>query len=808
MMSRLRRLRWILLGLVALPLMASAAWLATALRGLPDPQQALAAAPTVPSIRITDRHGRLLYEALPSDARYTPLPADQIPTCLKNATLAVEDPSFYQNPGFDFRGLLRALWQNLRAGQVVSGGSTITQQVARNLLLAPQERHERTLRRKVRELFLAWELTRRLTKDQILALYLNTTYYGGFAYGIEAASQTYFGKPASQLTLPECALLAGLPQAPSLYDPLTHPEAARARQRVVLDLMVEHGFLTPAERARTLAVPLVYNTQPYPMHAPHFVWMVLQQIHAWQQAGTLPQNTPLEVRTTLDLDIQALAEDAVRRHLDHLQRTADRNVNDAAVVILDAHRGELRALVGSSDYANQAIQGAINMATTPRPTGSAFKPIIYAAALQPDRPQPWTEATVLWDVRQTFTTAHGAPYQPENYDRREHGPVTLRQALASSLNIPAVATLQHVGVATTLAYAHRLGITSLEDPAAYDLSLALGGGEVSLLELTAAYTAFADHGTFHPVYWLYEVQALNPTPTPVYRASQPRGLPVWDARVAWLLSDILSDDTARSLGFPPHTSLEVGFPAAVKTGTSSGFHDNWTIGYTSDWVVGVWVGNADYQAMHHVDGLTGAAPIWHSIIRALSAQRPPTGFARPTGMVQETVCSLSGLLPTPACPHTHTAWFIAGTQPTRRDDVCQEVTLPSGQTITAFALPPLAWDWARAHGWPLVQDFASQPTTAASAVFLKSPADGSVYRLSPDLPPQAQEIPITAETSLANARLRLWVDHTLLAECTTAPTCTAWWALQPGEHRFWAEVTTAQTQVVSPIHTIVVEDTP
>ncbi len=786
-------------------------------RGLPDPAQALTAAPAVPSIRITDRTGRLLYEALPNDARYTPLPADRIPACMKSATLAVEDPTFYTNTGLDFRGMVRALWQNVRARGVVSGGSTITQQVARNLLLSPQERGERTLQRKLREAVLAWQLTRDLTKDQILALYLNTTYYGGFAYGIEAAAQTFFGKPAAQLTLPECALLAGLPQAPAAYDPFTHPEAARDRQRVVLDLMVRHGFLTPEARERALAVPLAYNTTPYPMRAPHFVWMVLQEIHTLQAQGALPANAPLEIRTTLDLDVQTLAEKAMQQHLAYLQRVSDHNVNDAAVVVLDAHTGELLALVGSSDYTNRAIHGAVNMATAPRPTGSAFKPIIYAAALQPNQPHPWTEATVLWDVGQTFTTADGTPYRPQNYDRRVHGPVTLRQALASSLNIPAVATLQHVGVAEAMTYARRLGITSLEAPDRYDLSLALGGGEVSLLELTDAYTAFADHGLYHPVIWLYEARNAVTAET-LYRPAHPAPTPVWDARVAWLISDILSDDAARSIGFPRHTSLEVGFPAAVKTGTSSGFHDNWTIGYTPDWVVGVWVGNADYKAMRQIDGLTGAAPIWHRIVRSLAAATAPAGFPRPDGMVQETVCTVSGLLPTPACPQTHVAWFIAGTQPTRADDVCQTVVIDAAtgapanaatppsrrQTITAFALPPVAWYWARTHGWPLVQDFAAT-TPNDAVVFLQSPADGSVYHLQPNLSAEAQEILVVAETERTSARLRLWADDTLLAECS-APRCTAWWPLRAGEHRFWADVVSENAPaVLSPVTTIFVE---
>ncbi len=799
---------WLLLGL-GLALMYPAFWLYETLQDLPDPTQALSASPLPPSLRITDRHGRLLYEALPGQARFAPLPAAEIPACLKQATIAVEDASFYTNPGWDLRGLLRALWIDLRAGEAVAGGSTITQQVVRNLILSPEERHARTLRRKVRELVLAWQLTRHLSKDQILALYLNTTYYGALAYGVEAAAQTYFGKSARDLTLPECALLAGLPQAPARYDPFLHPDAARARQAVVLDLMVRHGLLTPQERDRALAVPLSLNPAPYPMRAPHFVWMVVQQIRAWQAQGRLPRDVPLEVRTTLDLDVQTLAEKAVQRHLAYLREGGDRRVNNAAVVVIQVDTGDVLALVGSADYHNTAIHGAVNMAVMPRPTGSAFKPIFYALALQPGQPHPWTEATVLWDVRTVFHTHEGRPYIPQNYDRQEHGPVTLRQALASSLNIPAVLTLQKVGLEATLNAARRLGITSLGVAEHYDLSLALGGGEVSLLELTAAYTAFADAGKYHPPLMILDVHPLSPdaggTTAPLYQATPPEPTPVWDPRVAWLISDILSDDTARTLGFPRHTSLEVGFPAAVKTGTSSGFHDNWAIGYTPAYVVGVWVGNADFQAMEGVDGLTGAAPIWHSLIRALQGHRPPQPFERPPGLVRREVCTLSGVLPTPACPQTHWAWFIAGTEPTQPDTVYHtlEVDAATGVLagpdtpptrrvkVTALDLPPAAWPWARAHGWPLLQDFVAQTAEAvpsSTQVVLTSPPDGAVYRLSTDLAPEEQAIPVEAESALPEAGLRLWADDQVLAECT-APTCRAWWVLTPGAHRFWAEIT-------------------
>ena len=777
-------------------------------RGLPNPQDALRALPPA-SVRVTDRHGNLLYSSLAqAKALRIPIPPEQIPTCMKQATVAVEDATFYQNPGIDWRGILRALWLDLRARRIVAGGSTITQQVARNLLLSPKERRRRTLRRKLREMVLAWRLSRTLTKDQILTLYLNQTYYGGFAYGVEAAAQTYFGKHASQLTLPECALIAGLPQAPNLYNPFQHPQAARERQKTVLALMVKHGFITEAEEKQALAVPLHYNPAPYPMRAPHAVWLALERVAALQAKGVIPKNAPIEIRTTIDLGLQTAAEDAVHRHLKRLRKYS---VNDAAVVVLDARTGEVLALVGSADYNNHSIRGAVDMATTPRPTGSAFKPIIYAAALQPSLPKPLTEATVFWDVRTVFHTADGKPYIPHDYDLREHGPVTLRQALASSLNIPAVQTLQFVGIGVALDYARRLGIHSLRGAKQYDLSLALGGGEVSLLELSDAYTAFADAGRFHPYRLLLDVRDADGKV--IYRPPAPKPTRVWDERVAWLISDILSDDEARSLGFPPHSSLEVGFPAAVKTGTSSGFHDNWAIGYTPDFVVGVWAGNADFEAMQGVDGLTGAAPIWNDVIRAAVGDRTSPPFRCPKGMVALEVCTISGLLPSPACPETHLAWFIQGTQPTMPDNVWHRVEIDAltgklatpatpperRRAVLAVKVPPRAQNWARQHGYILLDDLLAgaqpSPTAQNEPLVMLSPADNAVYRIDPDMPPDSQAVMVEAASSLGGTlTVTLLVDGQPWKQFT-APPYRAWWHLKLGTHTFSAQATSASGQV-------------
>jgi membrane peptidoglycan carboxypeptidase len=384
----------------------------------------------------------------------------------------------------------------LRGGEALAGGSTITQQVARNLLLDDAERGERSLRRKLREAFLAWRLTNYFTKDEVLAFYLNQTYYGGMAYGLEAAAQTFFGKPAAQLDLAECAMLAGLPQAPAIYNPYTDLAAARARQSIVLRLMEQDGYITTEQRQLAEREALILAEKPYPIEAPHFVMMVRAELDRLFSAQEIYQHGGLVVRTTLDLDWQKLAEEAIWHHLEQLEHSEDglgHNVNSAALVALDPSTGEILALVGSPDYFDGAHAGAINMALAPRQPGSAIKPLVYAAALDPSSPGGgWTAATMLLDVSTSFVTHEGQAYMPANYDLREHGPVLVREALASSLNIPAVLTLQHVGLENFSSLAKKLGISTLGDPHSYDLSLALGGGEVRLVELTAAYAVFAN----------------------------------------------------------------------------------------------------------------------------------------------------------------------------------------------------------------------------------------------------------------------------------------------------------------------------
>ena len=779
----------------------------------------------IPSVRITDRHGRLLYEILPEvGGRNTVLSMEHLPQCLKDATIAVEDKHFYTHPGIDVTGILRALWMNLRGGETIAGGSTITQQAARNILLSEDERTERTLRRKLREAVLAWQMTQRLSKDEILALYLNQINYGGMAYGVEAAAQTYFGKPAGELLVPECALIAGLPQAPGAYNPFTNPDLAKERQRVVLGLMEKQGYLTHEERLAAEATPLSFNPAPYPIEAPHFIWLVKDQIDKLISTGVLNSRQSLVVRTTLDLDDQHLAEGTLQRRIEDFQKeegVLSHNVNNAALVVINPHNGEILALVGSADYFDKSIDGALDMATSPRQTGSAFKPFIYALALDPRRPGSWTAATPIFDISTTFITHDGTPYTPLNYDSREHGPVSVRESLGSSLNIPAVKTLQEVGVEETIDLARRLGITSLTDPRQYDLSLALGGGQVSLLELSTAYAALANQGSFTGNYSILEIHDADGNL--LYTQEKDAPVQVFDPPLAWLISDILSDDAARSTGFGLNSTLKLDRTAAVKTGTTTNFHDNWTIGYTPDLLVGVWVGNSGYEAMHNVTGLTGAAPIWHEVMRGLLQGHPDRPFERPDGLTQTEVCDLSGLLPTPACTHKRTEWFILGTEPTKADTFHQQVwidmltnslandatPLDRRKAVTVLDLPVEVQAWAREQGLPLLADYSqanSNPSSQIMELVLLSPTPHTTYRIDPHFDPSAQQLEIKAAVGQGISQVTIWVDGTPFADLTSAP-YQAWWGLSNGEHQFWAQGMNANGELIkSEVVTIAVVD--
>ena len=670
-------------------------------------------ASTFETTRILDRNGDLLYEILdPSAGRRTYVALDKISPYLVAATIATEDKEYYNHPGFDAFAIARAFIQNYTSGETVSGASTITQQLARNLLFTPEERARRTYDRKIREAVLAAEITRIYSKDEILELYLNENYYGNLAYGVEAAAETYFGISADKLTLAQAAFLAGLPQAPAVYDVYTNRDLTFKRLEDVLVLMYEasqeSGCIYVSNSPQRVCMDPVTATQAanelknYEFHTPyveirypHWVNYVRSLLEKQFDPQTI-YRSGFTVYTTLDPQMQDAAEQMVKEQVDKL---AGQNAKDGALIAMLPNTGEILAMVGSADFYNEAISGQVNMALSPRQPGSSIKPLTYAAAFE----KGWTPATLIWDVPSEFTPSGraddpGPTYKPVNYDGRFHGPVLARTALGSSYNVPAVKALNYVGIyddpATPqedgfIPFARRMGITTLTRPD-YGLSLTLGGGDVTLLELTGAYAAFANNGKRIPPVAITRI--VDHTGSLVYEYQQPPGEQVVRPEHAYLITSILSDNQARSPAFGPNSVLRLPFPAAVKTGTTNDFRDNWTLGYTPDLAVGVWVGNADYTPMVDSSGVTGAAPIWNQFMQAAMQQLNggnPTPFSRPGGVVEKVICAISGTEPSEWCREQTSEIFAADQPPLpKEEDLWQKSLIDTWTGLKASAACP------------------------------------------------------------------------------------------------------------------------
>ncbi len=819
------------LALILVGALAGAAWRLFA--DLPAPD-ALATRVSPDTTKIFDRNGVLLYEILdPLAGRRTRVALNELPAHLKNAAVAVEDASFYENPGVDTTGVARAMWQYVQEGKIVSGGSTLTQQLARQVLLSRAEQESRTIARKLREMLLALRITQTYSKDQILEMYLNEIYFGNLAYGVEAAAQTYFGKPARDLDLAESALLAGLIQAPAAYDPYVNFDAARARQQTVLDLMVKRQLLAPSEaewaRAETLHFQPVGKRDR--IRAPHFVAYVRNLLEQKYGADTVNRGG-LRVTTTLDVNAQERAQEIIKRHIAALKnRTRNENapaynLNDAALVALEPATGDILAMVGSADYFDADIDGAVNVALAWRQPGSSIKPITYATAFAQD----YTPATVLSDVPTTFQTREQEPYAPQNFDRRWHGPLSLRAALATSNNMLAVKVLEHVGLRAMLDTAQALGITTFDDPDRFGLALTLGGGEVKLLELTAAYAAFANQGKRVAPRAILAVQAERPTTNDLAWGADPfssaNGVHAVTPQIAYLITSILSDDYARIPAFGEDSVLKLSQPAAAKTGTTTDFRDNWTLGYTPDLAVGVWAGNADNAPMYRVTGVTGAGPIWHDFMEQTLRGVPPKKFPVPDGLVEREICDASGLLATTDCARVRREFFIQGSEPTARDDAYQAfwIDAPTGKIWAdgcrgprvrrVFRVyPPDALDWAKKENLTLPPETdcfgrapttGSSPQTAASSssahrppLEIISPAQNAEYETSPQLPASLQQIQVTARLNqaLQFKQMTLYVDDAAVGVFTTAP-FHALWQVTPGVHAARAVGVTTDGQTV------------
>jgi len=596
--------------------------------------------------RIYDRHGALLYEVGDrAHGERHPVALAAVPAALRHATIAVEDKSFYSNPGFDPRGIVRAAHSNANAGRVVEGGSTITQQLVKNVLLNP----EPSFQRKVHELTLSYALTRHYSKDQILGMYLNTVYYGARAYGVEAAAETYFHRHVDELDLAQSALLAGLPQAPTLYCPLVHPALALARQREVLMKMSAQGYISWPQALAAIdeARHFTYSPSAAPSGpAPRFVDYVLENLE--KSYGPALYTRGLRIYTTLDLRVQQDTQAQVGRQIRLMAKK--HNMHDGAVVVLDASGGIL-AMVGSADAADNTPRGAgqLNMAAWPMLPGSSFKLFTYLAAFE----HGFAPASVIGDTYVAYPTGWGNVYVPNNYDLRYHGAVSLRVALANSYNIPAVKLTATLGVTAVLQMAQRLGVTTLTDtPSHYGLPLTLGDERMPLVELANAYATVARGGLWRPTTPILRVTDADGAP--IAPPALPLARRVLSPGVAYLMTSILSDNLARIREFGYNSALQLPTtPAAVKTGTTDNWKDNVTVGYTPRYTTAVWVGNANAEPMVDVIGVDGAGPIWHGVMRELTLHEPARPFTRPPGIKLATVSGYTGL---PAAPGS--GWTI------------------------------------------------------------------------------------------------------------------------------------------------------
>ena len=734
------------------------------------------------SVRVTDRDGGLLRE-IREGGRGRPVHLEAISPAVIEALIATEDRHFYRHPGVNPLALLRAAWMNTKAGRVVSGGSTITMQVARVL----RGRQGASLVDKLAEMHLALRLELRLSKEEILALWLEHVPFGNETYGIEAAARLYFGKAAKDLTTSEAAFLVGLPQSPSRYNPFRHIERAQARQRRVLQAMERNGVLQTSERQRLEKLPVDLAEPEATFRAP----LLTSTIAASLSAG----GDVVDVRTTLDGALQQTVERLAKGHLERLR---DASVTNAAVLVLDNTTGEVLAYVGSVNFWDVRAGGQNDGVRMRRQPGSALKPFTYAHALATRR---YTTASILPDLPLQVLEAGGA-FSPANYDNAYHGPVALREALANSYNVPAVRLAREIGPGALLGMLRQSGFASLDKPAQhYGVGLTLGSGEVTLWELARAYAGLARGGTLPDVHaerWRRTAQ--GDTLRPASASIQPSGI---SPQVAYLITDVLRDPEARAAAFGRGGPLELPFPCAVKTGTSKDYRDNWTVGYTPRHTVAVWVGNFDGAPMRWVSGVTGAGPLFHAVMRALG---PSGDFTRPAGLAEATICPASGKRLGTFCSARQQRLFLDGTAPTDTCDVHQRFRLdrrtgrhagaatpPEAVEEKTFAVyPPAYHAWMREHGWPLPPTVRQEDLVEASPsepaitdrLQVQYPESGTAFRVDPVLRSAYQKIHLSGSAAEDLLDVHWRVDGRRLVGGYQGAALP----LEPGTHRIelWA----------------------
>ncbi len=613
--------------------------------------------------KILDRRGRLLYKIYKNQNRSL-IKLEELPKYVRDATISIEDKEFYHHLGISVRGIIRAFRENRKTGETVQGGSTVTQQLVKNALLSP----ERTIDRKIKEIVLALIVERKFSKDNILEMYLNEVGYGGSSYGIEEAAQMYFGVSAKKLTLAQAAFLAGLPASPTDFSPYgANPEISKIRQLEVLKAMEKEGYITDKEAENAKREKLHLRKQSIAIKAPHFVMFVKQELENKYGAEYINQGG-LTIKTTLDLDIQEMAEREVREGVEKQKYLM---VGNGAAVIEDPKNGEILAMVGSTDYFDTEHDGNVNVTTAERQPGSSIKPVTYALALTSGL---YTPSTMIADAPVTYRTEGSPPYSPINYDNKFHGVVSFRQALACSYNIPAVKILASLGVWRMIDFAEKLGITTWEDRSRFGYSLTLGGGEVKPLEMASVFSVLANQGKKVPQKYVHKI--TDPHGKIIEENINTRSEQVISPLVAYQISSILADNAARTPAFGPASSLVIpGHTVSVKTGTTDSKKDNWTNGYTKDYTVIVWIGNNDNTPMSYFleSGATGAAAIWHEIMINLLKGKKDEPLVLPDQLVEVEICAQTGTLPCPGCT-VKKEFFVRGTEPREK---CVEYKAPT-----------------------------------------------------------------------------------------------------------------------------------
>ena len=730
-----RARRWILGTVVVLALV----WFAGP-SFTPVPRALLEPSPE-PAL-IVDRNGSPLRHPLdPSSGTRRAVVEESLPDQLVSCLIAAEDSRFFRHDGFDFLAAGRAVFQLAREGEIVSGASTITQQLVKTRLHRNQPR---TAWRKVREIWLARALERELDKSSILEAYLEEVDFGNLNRGVRQASRDYFGKPLSALSLAECATLAGLPLAPSRLNPRKYLERARQRRDIVLDRLAALGKAPPADITRARAEPLVIRPPRTAFLAPHFADLL---------AATPPGGI---VRSTLDSDLQSFATARLRHHLGRL---ADRNVNQGAVLVFENAGGGVLALVGSGDYL-EGSAGQVNHALAPRSPGSTLKPFTYLLAFE-NGFGPWS---VLADIPTSFPSTTG-PYRPTNFDQRFRGPVTAREALANSLNVPAVRLLNDCGGAPALVdMLRRFGFTMPPGTATNcGLGLTLGNAETNLWDLAVAYGTLARGGS--PLVPTLRLEPPSPAQTPVV-----------DPALVWLVSDILRDNTARAGSFSLDSPLRLPFPVAAKTGTSTDFRDNWTIGYTPDYTVAVWVGNSDNSPMRRVSGVDGAGPIFAEVMGHLHRSKPPVWPDPPPSILKLDTDPLTGKRVPPGHPRARSEFAHASHLP---PSPAASDTAADGRVV----LPAEYRAWLVSPENRHPSRFAGVTAPLGQSIpRILFPAPGTIIVLDPSLPDGGGKL--TLESDLDDHLRVRWTSATLIIETNAQGRSQA--RLRPGRHELTA----------------------